>query len=163
MTARPIYQRIADTLRDAIESGELGPGSRLPSEAELCRRFGAAQGTVRGALAVLRGEGLIHAEHGRGVFVRPRREGHHIRCGRLIRTTDVTGLSGTGVVAEVAAFSDGTTVVRWLPTHPPHPTIAPTTVIHDTPASVLAIHGHHGATTLEWLDTAPRIEREDTP
>jgi GntR family transcriptional regulator len=69
---RPVYRQIADVLRDAIESGELGPGSRLPSETDLMKRFDVAQGTVRSALGVLRGEGLVLAEHGRGVFVRER-------------------------------------------------------------------------------------------
>jgi GntR family transcriptional regulator len=69
---RPVYRQIADQLRAAIEAGELGPGDRLPSESELMRRHDVAQGTVRNALSVLRGEGLILAEHGRGVFVRER-------------------------------------------------------------------------------------------
>ena len=32
---RPVYRRIADALREAIESGELAPGDKLPSETEL--------------------------------------------------------------------------------------------------------------------------------
>lgn len=69
---RPVYRQIADALRAAIEAGELAPGERLPSEADLMRQFNVAQGTVRNALGLLRGEGLVLAEHGRGVFVRER-------------------------------------------------------------------------------------------
>jgi GntR family transcriptional regulator len=69
---RPVYRQIAGVLRDAIERGELAPGDRLPSESELMRRFNVAQGTVRNALGLLRGEGLVVAEHGRGVYVRTR-------------------------------------------------------------------------------------------
>jgi GntR family transcriptional regulator len=69
---RPVYRQIAGVLRDAIERGELAPGDRLPSESELMRHFGVAQGTVRNALGLLRGEGLVVAEHGRGVYVRTR-------------------------------------------------------------------------------------------
>jgi len=69
---RPVYRRIADALREAIESGELAPGDKLPSETELTARYGVAGGTVRQALGVLRGEGIVVAEHGRGVFVRAR-------------------------------------------------------------------------------------------
>lgn len=69
---RPVYRQIADVLRASIESGELAPGARLPSESELMQRFDVAQGTIRNALGVLRGEGLVLAEHGRGVFVRER-------------------------------------------------------------------------------------------
>jgi GntR family transcriptional regulator len=69
---RPVYRQIADSLRGAIERGELAPGDRLPSESQLMERFGVAQGTVRNALGQLRGEGLVIAEHGRGVYVRTR-------------------------------------------------------------------------------------------
>jgi GntR family transcriptional regulator len=69
---RPVYKQIADQLRAAIEAGELPPGQRLPSEAELMGRYDVAQGTVRQALSLLRGEGLVVAQHGRGVFVRER-------------------------------------------------------------------------------------------
>jgi GntR family transcriptional regulator len=69
---RPVYKQIADALRTQIESGSLSPGERLPSEAALTQRFAVSQGTVRQALALLRGEGLVVAEHGRGVFVRSR-------------------------------------------------------------------------------------------
>jgi GntR family transcriptional regulator len=67
-----VYRQIAGVLRDAIERGELAPGDRLPSESELMQRFNVAQGTVRNALGLLRGEGLVVAEHGRGVYVRTR-------------------------------------------------------------------------------------------
>ncbi len=69
---RPVYKQIADELRDRILTGQLEPGERLPSEAALVSEFGVAQGTVRQSLAVLRAEGLVVAEHGRGVFVRRR-------------------------------------------------------------------------------------------
>lgn len=72
LSDRPVYRQIADVLRVAIESGELAPGARLPSEADLMQRFDVAQGTIRNALGVLGGEGLVLAEHGRGVFVRER-------------------------------------------------------------------------------------------
>ncbi|REF36230.1 regulatory GntR family protein [Thermasporomyces composti] len=69
---RPVYKQIADLLRSSIERGELRPGERLPSETELIKRFGVAQGTVRQAVGLLRSEGVVIAEHGRGVFVRSR-------------------------------------------------------------------------------------------
>lgn len=66
----PKYQEIAAALRAEIVDGQHAPGSRLPPEPQLVERFGAAQGTVRRALAVLQSEGLIEARHGAGVFVR---------------------------------------------------------------------------------------------
>ena len=65
----PLYEQVADALRDDIRSGRLGPGDRLPSERELRERFGVAGNTARAALVQLRAEGLITSHRGRGVFV----------------------------------------------------------------------------------------------
>jgi GntR family transcriptional regulator len=67
---RAPYRQIADHLRAAIERGHLGPGDRLPSEAELMRHYDVARMTVRQAIQELRTEGRVVAEQGRGVFVR---------------------------------------------------------------------------------------------
>ncbi|MGC4999136.1 GntR family transcriptional regulator [Streptomyces sp. DT195] len=67
---RPKYQRIADSLREAIQSGEYGPGDRLPGENELMAAHGVARMTARQALSVLRDEGAVEARKGAGVFVR---------------------------------------------------------------------------------------------
>jgi GntR family transcriptional regulator len=69
---RPVFKQIADRLRASIESGELAPGAQLPSEQELIGAHGVARGTIRQAVNVLRGEGLVRTEHGRGTFVRDR-------------------------------------------------------------------------------------------
>ena len=55
------YRQLAGVLRDRIRSGELPAGQRMPSEKDLHDEFGLARETVRRALAVLRGEGLIGA------------------------------------------------------------------------------------------------------
>lgn len=65
MAQRQHYQEIADYLRGAINSGELPPGAMLPSEAELCKKFSSARGTVRQAMQVLRSEGLVSSGQGR--------------------------------------------------------------------------------------------------
>lgn len=67
---RPKYQRIADSLREAIQSGEYGSGDRLPGENELMATHGVARMTARQALGVLRDEGIAEARKGAGVFVR---------------------------------------------------------------------------------------------
>jgi GntR family transcriptional regulator len=63
-------RRIADAVRSLITSGELAPGDKLPSERELARRFSTARNTAREAIRLLTEEGLVTAQHGRGVFVR---------------------------------------------------------------------------------------------
>ncbi|MCZ7911488.1 GntR family transcriptional regulator [Agrobacterium leguminum] len=61
----------AKRVHEAIVSGELRPGDRLPSEAELAQGFGIALMTVRGALTALRDMGLLTTVRGRhgGNFV----------------------------------------------------------------------------------------------
>jgi Transcriptional regulators len=68
---RPASERLADELRRAIESGELEAGAKLPSERELAELHGIARNTARQAIRLLAESGLVIAEHGRGVFVRP--------------------------------------------------------------------------------------------
>lgn len=63
---------------------------------------------------------------------------------KLVRETDVSGISGTGDVAEGIVFTDGTVVLRWT-------TETPTTVIHDSLESVNRIHGHGGMTKIRWV------------
>lgn len=69
MTAPKIWQCIVQSLRDDIAGGAYGPGDRLPSEAELARRFGVNRHTVRHALAALAEAGEVRSRRGAGVFV----------------------------------------------------------------------------------------------
>jgi GntR family transcriptional repressor for pyruvate dehydrogenase complex len=69
LKSTPISQRAADGLRQRILSGDLPPGSRLPSERELTEEFGISRTALRDALAALEGMGLVEAHVGRGRFV----------------------------------------------------------------------------------------------
>jgi GntR family transcriptional regulator len=82
---RAVYRQIADRLRAAINNGELAPGEQLPSERDLMEAYGAARGTVRQAVAILRAEGLIETEHGRGGFVRRRPVVQQVAHDRFVR------------------------------------------------------------------------------
>lgn len=66
----PLYQRIVDDFREAIESGDMRPGEMLPSEPELRARYRASKSTVGKAVAMLKAEGLVYSQRGRGVFAR---------------------------------------------------------------------------------------------
>ncbi len=55
----PAYAQIAAQLRDAIVSGTITAGVRLPTEIELASQFGVSRPTVREALRVLAAEGLV--------------------------------------------------------------------------------------------------------
>jgi DNA-binding FadR family transcriptional regulator len=70
--SRAPYLQVADALRAEIVSGRLAPGAQLPSRASLSATYGVAQMTVQSALRVLRDEGWIVSQQGRGVFVRHR-------------------------------------------------------------------------------------------
>ncbi|MFP4239349.1 MAG: GntR family transcriptional regulator [Rhodosalinus sp.] len=63
------YQEILDTLRARIGRGDYAVGGSLPSEAELCREFGASRFTVREALRRLQNEGLVARRQGAGSTV----------------------------------------------------------------------------------------------
>lgn len=65
----PVYEQLAQILRDQIESGELQPERALPSGKTLVQRYGVARGTVDKAIAVLKEEGLVYVLHGKGVYV----------------------------------------------------------------------------------------------
>jgi GntR family transcriptional regulator, transcriptional repressor for pyruvate dehydrogenase complex len=58
---RPVYEQVADHLREAILSGELPSGSPLPPERELCERYGVGRTTIREALRALQTIGLAVA------------------------------------------------------------------------------------------------------
>ncbi|WP_406494186.1 GntR family transcriptional regulator [Streptomyces sp. NBC_00846] len=61
---------IADDLRTQISTGRIKTGERLPSEAQLASHYAVSTPTLRSALAVLQGEGLVEKIHGKGNFVR---------------------------------------------------------------------------------------------
>jgi GntR family transcriptional regulator len=67
---RPQHRQIAAEMRALILSGDMAPGSRLPSVRVLMETHGVVNQTVQRALQVLKDEGLITGKAGAGVFVR---------------------------------------------------------------------------------------------
>lgn len=75
---------------------------------------------------------------GQFMEIRPRRF-------QLVRNKDFSGVSGIGVVAEGVVFHDGQVAMSWFGRH--H-----TLEIAPRIEDVIAIHGHNGATVIEWED-----------
>lgn len=71
---RPVYKQVADDLRQQIHDGDLQPGEGLPSEARLGHEYHVGLNTIRAALAILRGEGLVVTERAVGSHVRSPQE-----------------------------------------------------------------------------------------
>ena len=66
----PLYQQICHGLREAILSGELAEGTRLPTERAFAQTLGVNRTTVMNAYNELASEGLIERHVGRGTIVR---------------------------------------------------------------------------------------------
>ena len=67
----PLYRQIYERFRQAISSGQLRPGDRLPSVRDLARDFATARGTVDAAFAMLAGEGYVVSRGPAGTIVSP--------------------------------------------------------------------------------------------
>ncbi len=86
-------------------------------------------------------EGMMEDEQLRPTSVRP-----EFRRYLLVRDDDVSGVSGEGLVCEIAEFSDGHAALHWLgkwPLTTPHP---------EGIKQIEKIHGHNGKTRLVPVD-----------
>lgn len=64
-----LAQRVVAGIKDQILAGDLEPGAKLPSEAELLGAYGVSRTVVREAVTRLRAEGLVETFQGRGSYV----------------------------------------------------------------------------------------------
>lgn len=72
-TTRPvaIYHQLKELVMGDIDRGVYGPGERLPTEHELCARYGISRTPVSRALSELAAEGVVVRARRRGTFVNP--------------------------------------------------------------------------------------------
>ena len=68
-TQSTLYQRIADHVRELIETEQLRPGERLPAERELAEMLGVSRVPIRESMRTLAAQGLIEIRRGQGMFV----------------------------------------------------------------------------------------------
>jgi GntR family transcriptional regulator len=71
--ARPIYQQVADGVRELIARGELAEGTALPPVRQLASDLGVNLNTIATAYRELQKDGLIVVKHGSGSVVAERR------------------------------------------------------------------------------------------
>jgi GntR family transcriptional regulator len=65
----PIYVQVASVMRQRIESGVWAVGDKISTLEELEQEFGVARVTIRQGIELLREEGLLQSQQGRGTFV----------------------------------------------------------------------------------------------
>lgn len=73
-----IFQKIARLLKSEINGNSWHVGDLLPSEAELAVRYNVSRNTLRKALSLLEGEGIIHRKHGSGTYIQKKNFVAHI-------------------------------------------------------------------------------------
>lgn len=65
----PLYHQVAEVFRQRVAEGEWRPGETLPSLDALVAEFGVARVTVREAIKLLRNDGILMPQRGRGTIV----------------------------------------------------------------------------------------------
>lgn len=63
------YVKLADEIAGDIASGKLPSGAALPAERAMTELYGVSIGTVRRAVAELRGRGLVATLPAKGTYV----------------------------------------------------------------------------------------------
>lgn len=89
---------IVEQIKDLIRDNTLAPGDRLPSERDLCERFGVSRVTVREGLRVLEASGLITVKvgaHGGAFVTKPSAEQLGEGLADLISLTPITSTDVT--------------------------------------------------------------------
>lgn len=96
-------------LKDKILAGDLAPGAKLPSEAELIEEYAVSRTVVREAVTRLRAEGLVETQQGRGSFVLavPEASSFSIEASAIRTQADVMAMLDfrIGVESEAAALA----------------------------------------------------------
>lgn len=64
-----LAEQVAEAVKESILAGDFAPGAPLPTEPEMSAAFGVSRAVVRDATRMLAAQGLVEAQHGRGVFV----------------------------------------------------------------------------------------------
>src|SRR6266496_388730 len=134
----PLYRQICQRLREAILSGELSEGTRLPTERALASELGVNRTTVMNAYNELASEGLIEGHVGRGTLVRRNQFGY---LGDGFENESASWLLGLPagereilgphalMLSELASMSESKEIISLAPGNP-SPDLLPADMIH---------------------------------
>lgn len=104
-----LSDKLAALLMQKIESGELTPDERLPTEQRLSEQFGVSRTVIREAVSRLKSMGLLTSRQGAGVFVAPRHQARALAFDPTVFTSLESVLQVVevrrGMEAEVAALA----------------------------------------------------------
>ncbi|WP_252315906.1 FadR/GntR family transcriptional regulator [Sinobaca sp. H24] len=71
-----VYRVVIEKIKEALKTGDLKPGERLPSERELTNLFDVSRSSIREAISVLEAEGVVQIKPGVGIFLVPYTKDH---------------------------------------------------------------------------------------
>lgn len=104
-----LTDKLAGLLLQRIESGELAPDERLPTEQRLAELFGVSRTVVREAVSRLKSIGLLTSRQGSGVFVAPRHQARALAFDPMVVNSIESVLQVVevrrGLEADVAALA----------------------------------------------------------
>jgi GntR family transcriptional regulator len=102
-----LHDQVAAEIRRAIAEGEAGPGERLPLAKDIAAILGVNKNTVLRAMHILRDEGLLDFQRGRGITVAgtPQRSVVVKRIRELVEFCRVQGYRPEEVIQIIEGFS----------------------------------------------------------
>jgi molybdate-binding protein/DNA-binding transcriptional regulator YhcF (GntR family) len=122
MDKTPLYQQIAESIRQQIMYGSLGPGDELPTMREMAEQWGCAPGTVQRAYNDLTRQGLVVSRPGAGTHVAPLKPAEAVntplRRATLVNQAEAFLLSmlGAGYTPREVEQALGFALDRWRAT-----------------------------------------------
>ncbi len=65
----PLYAQLRELIMERIQSGQYGPGEKIPSEMDFCKELDLSRPTVRQAISELVSDGILEIHKGKGTFI----------------------------------------------------------------------------------------------
>ena len=87
--AEPLYRQLMARIRDDVSSGVYPAESQIPSEQEMCARYGVSRVTVRRAISELTDEGILRKQQGKARS--SARPSYAVTCGISTASTSAAG------------------------------------------------------------------------